>query len=210
MLDQAHQRYGAAPWASLFEDAIRLSDDGFEVSERLHTLIAKDKYLKDDPTARAFFYTAAGDALPVGSVLKNPEFADTLRQIQAGRSASFYLGQIADEIVAKVQNHPSNAGVLSVEDMQRYQAIERTPVCMPYSRYTVCGMDLPSSGGLTVYKFWAMEAYRDNRAVRLMTRIYLLRHKSSPLPIAILYGGCGFCLGASGLLDPDYLKAANS
>jgi len=209
MLDQAHQRYGAATWGSLFEEAIRLSDDGFEVSERLHRLIAKDKYLKEDPTARAFFYTETGDALPVGSVLQNPEFADTLRQIQAGRSASFYLGQIADEIVAKVQNHPDNAGVLSIDDMQDYHTIERNPVCMPYSRYTVCGMDLPSSGGLTVLQILGvMQAYRDNRAVPIDdTHLFVEAQKLAFADRNYYMADADFVSVPSGLLDPDYLKS---
>jgi gamma-glutamyltranspeptidase/glutathione hydrolase len=40
MLEAAHAQHGRLPWAMLFEPAIRLSDQGFEVSARLNRLLA--------------------------------------------------------------------------------------------------------------------------------------------------------------------------
>ncbi|MGL5609434.1 MAG: gamma-glutamyltransferase, partial [Aeromonas veronii] len=54
----AHQRYGKLPWAALFEPAITLAEQGFVISPRLATLLAKDPYLARDPQARAYFYQA--------------------------------------------------------------------------------------------------------------------------------------------------------
>lgn len=209
MLDQAHQRYGRIGWPVLFDDAIALSEKGFAVSERLHSLVAKDKYLKDDPTARDFFYDEQGQALPVGHILKNPEFAQTLRQIQAGRAASFYLGQIADDIVHKVRNHPTNAGVLSVADMQSYQSVQRAPVCMPYNGYKVCGMAPPSSGGLTVLQILGiMDAYRSNRAAPIdETHLFIEAQKLAFADRNHYMADSDFVPVPEGLLDPDYLKS---
>ena len=65
MLEQAHKRYGQLPWASLFEPAITLAEQGFAVSPRLHTQLKEEKQLIDDPIARQFFYQADGSAQPV-------------------------------------------------------------------------------------------------------------------------------------------------
>jgi gamma-glutamyltranspeptidase/glutathione hydrolase len=150
MLKQAHRAYGRMDWELLFNDAIDLAEQGFPVSERLHKLIRTDRFLKTDPTAQAYFYNEGGTPHPVGHILKNPEFAQTLRQIQKGGIESFYIGQLGDRIVEKVRNHPDNPGKLSADDLLLYRSIERDPVCLDYRQYRVCGMAPPSSGGLTV------------------------------------------------------------
>ena len=161
MLSLAHQKHGNVQWASLFEDAITLSQNGFEVSPRLHRLIKRDRFLKTDPTARAYFYLEDGTPLPVGHLLKNPAFADSLKQIQMGGIFSFHIGQIADDIVSKVQNHETNPGLLSLSDIQNYKAVERNPVCLTYRAYDICGMGPPSSGGITVLETLGLiEQYR--------------------------------------------------
>ena len=45
MLEMAHAEYGRLPWANLFEPAIRLAENGFPVSQRLHTLLKVDPHL---------------------------------------------------------------------------------------------------------------------------------------------------------------------
>jgi gamma-glutamyltranspeptidase / glutathione hydrolase len=60
MLELAHKQYGKLPWASLFEPAIRLSENGFPMSARLNMQLASEKYLKNDVAAAAYFYHAEG------------------------------------------------------------------------------------------------------------------------------------------------------
>lgn len=150
LMADAHAKYGRLDWATLFEDAIHLAETGFPVSERLHGLIAQDKHLKNDPTARAYFYLEDGRPLPVAHLLKNPTLADTLRQIQKGGADAFYHGELAGRIIAKVQNHPTNPGKLDRPDFENYRTVQRAPVCLDYKTYTICGMPPPSSGGLSV------------------------------------------------------------
>lgn len=150
LMADAHAKYGRLDWARLFDAAIELAEKGFAVSERLHSLIAKDKYLTNDPTAQAYFYLKDGRPLPVGHLLKNPALADSLRQIQKDGPDAFYRGQIAQQIVNKVQNHPTNPGQLDLADFDAYRTLQRAPVCLNYKTQTVCGMAPPSSGGLSV------------------------------------------------------------
>lgn len=74
MLELAHQRHGRLPWSSLFAPAISLAENGFAVSHRLHTLLAGDAHLKNDPVAAAYFYAPDGNAHPVGYRLRNPSW----------------------------------------------------------------------------------------------------------------------------------------
>ncbi len=150
LLEMAWKQYGKLPWASLFAAAIKLSENGFTISPRLATLLKSELYLKKDPTAAAYFYDRDGNPWPTGHLLKNPELAKVLREVAAGGADAFYQGHIARDIVAKVHDHPTNPGGLTVADIAGYQAKMRVPICTDYKRWTVCGMPPPSSGGIAL------------------------------------------------------------
>ncbi len=149
-LEAAHKKGGRLPWADLFKPAIQLAEEGFEVSPRLHELLSRDKWLAQDPAARAYFFDAEGKPHPVGHRLRNPALADTLRALAARGADALYSGPIADDIVRAVQQHPTNPGRLTAADLAAYRPVERPPVCMPYRTFRVCSMGPPSSGGITV------------------------------------------------------------
>ncbi len=151
MLEQAHKAYGQLSWASLFEPAIALAEQGFAVSPRLHTQLKEEKQLIDDPIARQFFYQADGSAQPVGYRLKNPAMAQVLRQIAQSGADAFYRGAVARDIVRRVQGHASNPGRLSEADLANYQPVQREAMCTNWQQYwRVCGFPPPSSGHLAV------------------------------------------------------------
>ncbi len=161
MLELAHKQYGKLSWAALFAPAIKLADDGFAVSPRLHTLLKSEKYLKNDAAAAAYFYDREGNPRPVGHVLKNPALAKVLREIATGGADAFYKGHIAQDIEAKVKSHPANPGGLSAADIAGYQAKVREPICTDYKKWTVCGMPPPSSGGIAIAQMLGMLETRD-------------------------------------------------
>ncbi|WP_159586348.1 gamma-glutamyltransferase [Chelativorans xinjiangense] len=166
LMETVHERYGKLDWANLLTPAIEVAEEGFAVSSRLHTLIANDRgKLDQEEAARAYFYDADGEPLAEGTQLKNPEYAETLRAIAEGGSEAFYTGEIAEKIVAAVQDHPTNPGLLSLEDLAAYEVKERPAVCAPYRGYEVCGMGPPSSGALTVGQILGMVSHFDLAAL---------------------------------------------
>jgi len=150
MLELAHKTEGKLPWKALFAHATRLSEQGFEVTPRLNYLLDRDRFLKASATASPYFYAADGEAWPVGHLLKNPDLADTFRAIAAQGSAALKSGSIAEAMVAAVQGHVTNPGLLTLADLQAYPAKRRVPVCIWYRAKKVCGMPPPTSGGVTV------------------------------------------------------------
>lgn len=163
MLEMAHKQHGKLPWKTLFEPAIRLSEHGFAVSQRLNGLLAWDPYIRKDPVAAKYFYDADAKPWPVGHILKNPALAKTLREIAAGGADAFYKGHIARDIAAKVASHPTNPGKLTAADIAGYQPKSRVPVCSDYRAWTVCGMPPPSSGGIAVAQMLGILETRDMR-----------------------------------------------
>ena len=149
MLYLAHGEHGRLPWKRLFEPAIALAEEGFPVSPRLHQLLQADPDLRQDAAARALYYTADGNALPVGAPLRNPALASTLRQVAEEGPAAFYRGVLARAMVAAVAAHP-RPGSLSEADLAAYRPVKREVLCGAYRRYRVCGMPPPSSGATTV------------------------------------------------------------
>ncbi len=148
MLELAHQRHGKLPWRDLLAPAIALAEQGFAVSPRLHALLARDRHLKLQPAARRYFYKTDGMPRDIGTILKNPELADTLRRIAENGADAFYSGDLARTIVEAVKAH-KNPGLLTLNDLSNYRAKLRKAVCRPYRAWRVCGMPPPTSGGLT-------------------------------------------------------------
>jgi gamma-glutamyltranspeptidase / glutathione hydrolase len=148
-LERAHKDSGHLPWATLFEPAIRLSEEGFAISPRLHALIAADRYIPQSPDMAAYFLNADGTPKATGTRLKNPALAAVFKRIANEGPDALYHGPIAAEIARKVQGH-RNAGSLSQADLKGYSAKERTPLCTDYKQWRVCGMPPPSSGGIAI------------------------------------------------------------
>jgi gamma-glutamyltranspeptidase/glutathione hydrolase len=157
LLEAMHKKHGKLPWRKLFEPAINLAEQGFPVSPRLHEVVKVDRFLKDDPAARAYFFNEKGESWPVGHALKNPEYAKTLRAIAANGAKAFYVGEIADAMVNAVRDYAdvSKRGDLTQTDLGHYQVIERSPICFSYRAKRLCSMPAPSSGGVAIAQMLA-------------------------------------------------------
>lgn len=160
VLEMAHRRHGRLPWAQLLQPAIRLAEEGFPVGPRLHALLQRDAYLRQDPAARAYFYQPDGEPLAVGTRLRNPELAGVLRRIAHEGSRALHEGDIAQAIVDKVRRHPGNPGRLALADLAAYQPKKRAPICHDYRAgakdYRICGFPPPSSGAIAIGQILGM------------------------------------------------------
>src|ERR1700744_3704097 len=93
LMEGVHKDYGKLPWPKLFEPAIKLAEDGFAVTPRLHWWLdtAKD-FLASSPDLKARYYKPDGSALDVGDILKSPELAKTLHLLADKGPNAFYTG----------------------------------------------------------------------------------------------------------------------
>ena len=169
----AHARHGKLAWAALFEPAIRLARDGWQLSERFHNSLsaAMDRAARD-PAGRALYFDAQGQPLPVGTTLHNPELARTLEKIASAGPDAFYKGPAAQAMAAKVASDTPRAEGMTGEDLAGYHAKWREPVCGTYRVYRICGMGPPSSGATTVLAIMGQLEHFDLAAMRADSPVF--------------------------------------
>ncbi len=153
---KAHDQYGKLPWSVLFEQAITLAEQGFVVSPRLEKLLGMgfNPGIHKLPEINHYFFPQ-GKSVKAGDILVNKKLAKVFRSIAKEGVDVFYKGWIAKKIVEKVQHSTIAPGLLTLDDMANYQAVQREPVCGAYKDYKVCGMAPPSSGGIAVIQILA-------------------------------------------------------
>jgi gamma-glutamyltranspeptidase/glutathione hydrolase len=145
-MHEAWKKYGSLPWAALIEPAIALAEGHVIDTLRSQSIAWEQETLVKFPASRAQFLVN-DSAPPPGTMWRQPDLARTLRLIADSGPDVFYRGQIADLIVAEMQR---GGGLITKEDLARYQAKWRTPIQLSYRGYTIYSMPPPSSGGVTM------------------------------------------------------------
>ena len=149
MLELAHKEHGKLLWKELFEPAISIARDGFDVPPRLAAWLSRIPGLREEPGIRSVYFNAEGSLRKAGERIANPDLAETMRLIADQGPDAFYRGAIAAEMVDRVRGH-ARPGTLSLADLADYRPIKRDALCGPYRLWVVCGMPPPSSGGIAI------------------------------------------------------------
>ena len=143
----SHTTHGRLNWSDLFEPAIRLATDGFNVTEKmvrynaaLEPALASGQF----PNAANYLFPG-GTPVAAGDQIKNHEYAETLRRIAAEGPSAFYEGEIAAAIVARARAEPASSS-MTLADLAAYETAEREPVCGSFRTSTICSVPPPSSG----------------------------------------------------------------
>ena len=146
-LDLLYQKYGShkVAWADLVAPAISLADDGFVLDEALPTTIAEGRssFAKYPESAKLFLPN--GRVPQPGDRFVNRDYAQTLRTLATEGAQSFYHGSIAQRIAADMAE---NGGIITLEDLAQYRAMERTPVEGRYHGHLVYSVPPPVSTGV--------------------------------------------------------------
>lgn len=156
--ERALERWGSLSLGDALEPAIDVADNGFTVDETFNLQTAENQVRFEAFPATSELYLPGGKAPAVGTVLKNPDLADTYRLLGDEGTGAFYEGPLADEIAATVQNPqktsttklPVPKGFMTAEDLANYKVLDQDPTHVEYRGYDVYGMAPSSSGGTTV------------------------------------------------------------
>ncbi len=144
LLDYALTRYGTLPLARVLEPAIRLAEEGFQVTDLQHALTRREaKHLRKH-TAAPFFLLRGEKAYPVGSLLKQPVLAATLKRLARRGIADFYTGKIARAIHDDMSR---NDGLIQRDDLAQVpRPIERRPLTFRFEGSRVFTIPEPGAG----------------------------------------------------------------
>jgi len=143
-LATAHARFGWLPWEEVIEPARQLAADGFAVSAAfVENLNKKRDLLERFPETRRIFLND-GQGYRVGARFRQPELAATLARLQRDGWREFYEGRTARLIADDMR---ANGGLITLEDLRHYRAVERVPLRGTYRGYELLTMPPPSSGG---------------------------------------------------------------
>jgi gamma-glutamyltranspeptidase / glutathione hydrolase len=145
----AHQKYGKAKWSSLVDPAVKLAKDGFNVPGGLARSLASEgnqrKFARYPATVQA--YTKNGTPYAEGELMKLPDLARTLERISTQGRDGFYKGETARLLAEEMKR---GGGLITEEDLAKYEAKERAPVRGTYRGYDIISMPPPSSGGVAM------------------------------------------------------------
>jgi len=142
----ALQKYGTITLAQALQPAIRYAEHGFPVSPRLNADIteSKRKVAADPELARIFLPN--GEAPPIGSLLKQPELARTLRGIAASGPDYVYKGVLAKQIAQFMEKE---GGLVTAEDLAKHHSTWEKPISTTYLGSTVLAFP-PNTQGVTL------------------------------------------------------------
>lgn len=155
-LELALKKYGTMSMQQVIKPAIALAKNGFAVNPDLASSLASLKHrIGQWPSSQAIFYHPDGSNYRIGEILKQPDLANSLQLIADKGSKGFYHGELAQNIVNSVQ---AAGGIMTLNDLTEYQAIERETISGEYRGYQVVSMPPPSSGGVHIIQMLNMLA----------------------------------------------------
>lgn len=147
-LYKAHQELGSLPWEDLVAPAVALARDGIPISYSLQTGFARSaNRFRQYPSSARKFFKADGSLYELGETWVQPDLAHTLELIQNNGRDGFYRGENARRLAEFMA---ANGGLITEEDLEQYEAVEREPVRGSYRGYEIIGMPPPSSGGVAL------------------------------------------------------------
>ncbi len=163
-------KYGKLPLKTSMQNAIRLAREGFPLNTRLRGGIEAKRNLFQEGAAAKIFLVK-GAVPDVGTIIKQPELAQTLTAVAEQGPDGFYKGAVAKRMVEGVRKL---GGIWSLEDFTSYRVVERKPLYGEYRGARIVAAPPPSSGGVAVIDALNILSGFDLRSVDSATRKHLV------------------------------------
>ncbi len=143
----ALEKYGTMSWADVCRPAERLAREGVVLTHaEAESLKRAAQLLSRFPESRRIFLRD-GRYYEEGEIFRQPELAETLRRLIEHGPREFYEGETARRILAEME---AGGGVITLDDLRNYRAIEREPLRTTYRGYELITVPPPSSGGVAL------------------------------------------------------------
>lgn len=163
-LSRVHKKYGKLKWEELFEENIKICEEGFPASELLIRKLNNNKEdILNDEGFREIF-TRNGEIIKVGDIVIRKNLGKTLRKISKDPE-DFYNGEIANKIAAFSKR---NDGFITLKDLNEYKCEERGVLKSTFKEFNVITTSLPSSGPFIVLALNILSKYDLNNFAKIL------------------------------------------
>lgn len=147
---QVHEKFGTLALEDILAPVIALAQKGFVVTKKQETRL---KYYDSILTAVNGKPLKEFSGKKEGDTIKRLGLANTLKSISQNNRDGFYAGEVAQKMITFIQE---KGGILTLEDLELYQAQWRNPVQFNYENLNIISMGPPSSGGMTMAQIFKM------------------------------------------------------
>ncbi|XP_015913696.1 scoloptoxin SSD14 isoform X2 [Parasteatoda tepidariorum] len=126
----AHDKYGKLPWKTLVEPSVKLSKEGFPVSNHLARKLQflKNRILSDASMRGEFYNNETNDLYKENEILKRAKFAETLQKIADQGAEVLYTGELQKQFL---QDIADCGGIITESDLLNYKPLMKPTIEMP-------------------------------------------------------------------------------
>jgi len=151
-MQQAHQKFGKLDWKQVVQPAYQMAKEGIRITEKEASSYNNYQatFAHYNPHPNAF---VRKEKWKKGDKLVQEDLAKVLQAIMQKGEAGFYEGFVAKALVNEIKK---GGGIISLEDLQNYEAVWRKPISFAYKNYTIISMPPPSSGGICLAEMMNM------------------------------------------------------
>ena len=199
------EHYARLPLAQLLAPAIRHAEEGVPMSPRTQMGLRFRKSSIRQSPAMAAVFLHEGEPVELGTVIRQPDLAATLRRFAEGGFDGFYRGETARLLVDGVQ---VSGGIWTLDDLANYRVSEREPVIVEYNGMKVVSAPPPSSGGVALTQmFNFLSGYDMGKLTAGQRSHYLIEGMRRVYRDRALYMGDGdfVQLPLAMLTSPEYM-----
>ena len=152
-LEHLTEEYGNLSLEDNLAAAIEHAEKGFAVDERYRSRARLRLEILNKNSLAASIFLRQGEVPPAGTVIRQPDLANTLKAIAAEGSQGFYRGPIAAELVRSVR---AAGGIWRQQDLDNYEIVERPPIISHFRGWRLVSAPPPSSGGIALAEMFNM------------------------------------------------------
>lgn len=160
------ERWGTISWADAIEPAARIAESGFVVTHHLANRWTQQApypeacsgldYIMMNPEARRIYLKVDGSPYAMGDLLKNPDYAATLRHLARSGPDDFYQGALAECMASDWAN---NGGFVTLQDLSAYSPREDVLLTGTYRGHTIATSGAPHGGATLLAILNILEQY---------------------------------------------------
>jgi gamma-glutamyltranspeptidase/glutathione hydrolase len=152
-MEYAWQKFGSKKWDELVSPAMNLASTGYAITDaEAASMQGAARGLSPYPDSNQIFLRG-GKYYEMGDTFVQADLGRVLERISRLGAKDFYEGETATILANDQKEH---GGLITLEDLKQYKAIERKPLTGQYRGYDIITAPPPSSGGVGILQMLAV------------------------------------------------------